>query len=415
MRRRHDLERTLQALVTRLGDSVESPPEPDLRRAARIATAEPRQPQARTAAVRRPWRPLRLRWAVAAAGLLLVATGLGFGFGTWLTPAGTAGSDVAGLGFLPAKGWTVVQADLRDSADSTRAIAANVPIQEADPERQQPQTTLRAWPPWAIVIVATLRVRGDAHTDASFPVRSLPLNLADAAPAGGTDYELRAAVGGYNVDVSITFASAPTPGRFRAAQRQLERLVVAADDVTIAVRPTIAAHFDPVTVYGSISTGKSGEKVTVQFKQCGLYPVQFRDAAEVTTSDGGGWSTQLGVDANGTYRAAAGGSVSNEVKVLKRADVRLSPTRFGKFQVSVVGKLSFWHKRVTIERFDRNRGWLKVRTVLLTDSGGAGLYVWSTSPMFKLGLPKGTTIRATLPLAQAKPCYIAGISTLLRA
>ncbi len=33
---------------------------------------------------------------------------------------------------------------------------------------------------------------------------------------------------------------------------------------------------------------------------------------------------------------------------------------------------------------------------------------------FKIAVPKGTTLRAVLPLAQAKPCYLAGYSKLIR-
>jgi hypothetical protein len=428
VRRRPEFERRLQALLGRLGQSVDAPGEQDLRTAARMASAEPRQPQERPVGRRRPWRPLRLRWAAAAAGLLLVATGLGFGFGTWLTPAGTAGRDVTGLGFLPANGWTVVQSGTAGSPDSAYAVAANTPIR-VDAAGGVPRSALRALPRDGVVIAATLATRGDPAVDAAFPLRTLPLRFVDAQLVGGvdelvpserrlTEYRLRAGVGGYNVDARLYFGGTPpSVSALKSAEQQLERLVVAADEVTIAVRPTVVVPRQPATAYGSVASGREGQKVTVQYRQCGLYPLQFRDVAEVQTTEGGGWSTPIGPEANGVYRALSGAAVSNEVKVLRRVDVRLSPTRSGKYRAYVVARTSFWHKRIAIERYDRKRGkWLTVKTFLLDDAGAApgSTYVWSLAPPFKPDVPKGTTIRATLPLAQAKPCYIGGTSTLLR-
>jgi hypothetical protein len=302
------------------------------------------------------------------------------------------------------------------SAESARAVAANVPFAPADRPGEQPLATLQAVPPTGVVIVAMLATRGDTAADRAFPLRTLPLRLVDAEIESLMQYRLRAGVGGYNLDARITFGSEPSPTMLGAAERQIERLVVAPDQVTIAVRPTIYGHF-PLTVYGSVASGKAEENVTVQFKQCGLYPLQFRDHAEVLTEVGGGWSLRTGVYANGVFRAIAGGDSSNEVQVRKRADVRLSPRPPKRFQVQVVERASFWRKRVVIQRYDRRLGkWMSVKTLRLEHSGAApgSSFVWSETDEFTLSVPKGTTIRATLPLDQAKPCHIAGYSTLLR-
>jgi hypothetical protein len=420
-RRGEDGERLVERVVARIAAGINPATPQELSRRARAA-ATPREPQARQATRERaPWRPVRLRWTLGTAALILLATGLGFGFGAWLTPAGSAGPGPVGLGFLPAEGWTVVQAEAPGGVGFTRAVAANVPIDPRDRAGAQPLATLESLPPGGIVVQATLSSRGEPDVDALFPVRSTPLRLADAAPVasrgGLVQYVLRAAVGGYDVDARIYFGSEPTATILADADRQLQRLVVAADQVTLAVRPTIAVPRKPITAYGSVASGRPGQSVTVQFKQCGLYPLQFRDVAEVATSDGGGWSVPVGSEANGTYRASSGDAVSNEVKVLTRADIRLSPTRSGRYQAYVVARASFWHKRVALERYDRGRGrWVKVRNLPLEDANAApgSLYVWSTTKAFSPKVPKGTTIRAVLPIDQAKPCYIGGYSTLLR-
>jgi hypothetical protein len=184
--------------------------------------------------------------------------------------------------------------------------------------------------------------------------------------------------------------------------------------VTLVVQPTIISTGDQrMTIFGSVDGAKAGEKVTIQFKACGLLPVRFRDAFETTTDAGGRFSLaelrpfNLGV--SGTYRAVAGGDTSAEIPVRQRARVNLWPRDGGRFEVSVGGKVSFWRRFVLLQRFDRARGvWITLRRVVLTEEFGGSL-------PFRPRVPKGTMIRAVLPLSQARPCYLAGVSPTLRA
>jgi hypothetical protein len=173
-----------------------------------------------------------------------------------------------------------------------------------------------------------------------------------------------------------------------------------------------------MTIFGSVSSGKADEKVTIQFKACGLLPVRFRDAFETTTQTGGGFSLaelrpfNLGV--SGVFRAVSGDDVSADVQVQQRASVALRPRTGGRFLVSVFGKtVSFWHRFVLLQRFDRPRGiWITIRRLRLTDEFGSGGGVATAA--FRPAVPKRTSIRAVLPLSQARPCYLAGYSKLWR-
>jgi hypothetical protein len=203
---------------------------------------------------------------------------------------------------------------------------------------------------------------------------------------------------------------------FRQADEQIARLVVSPAAITLDVRPTIYGRQGPLGVSGSVTSGKKDEKVTLQFKQCGLYPLQFRDLLEVLTEEGGGWSTPTGIPANGVLRAISGGDVSNEVPVKARVDVRLQPTPDRRYEVNVVARWSFWRKQVLIQRFDRrSRKWVSLQRMVLGENGAAGgsTFVWSSTRKFTPKVSRGTTIRAVLPLDQAKPCFIAGYSNLL--
>jgi hypothetical protein len=344
------------------------------------------------------------RWArlVALAGVLGAA--LGFGLATWLTPSGSATRGVVGFGFLPAKGWTVVQSGTLGATGAASAVAANVPLRSFD------EPELASLPPHAVVLVASFTTRGDRAEDARFPVRRLPLRL-------GGEHRLRAGVEGYNVDVRAYFGSTPpSPAQVEAAQRQLSRLVVAAERITLFARPTEAAPERAVTLFGSVDSGKSGETIDIHARACGQRSFQVVGGAH--TGGGGAWSTDYFPGINSTVRAVWNGNASPEITVRQRASVRLRtlPSSPKRLEVAVVARTQFWRKYVLFERFDRRLGrWLTVKRVVLTETGAApgSTIVWSTAT-FRTTLPKGTLVRALLPLSQARPCYLGAASRLVR-
>jgi hypothetical protein len=404
------------ALLRELGRDVTEPDPGSVARARRMLE---RRIDARPAGWRRLWR---LRLAKPAVALVLaLGVGAGFGLSAWLSPSGSATSSFLGFGFLPAKGWTVVQSGTVGATGTAHAIAANVALDSDDRSSDLPYATLRRLPPSGAVIVARLFPRGNESRDASFPLRTLPLRLADAeegdVPRGLSRTSLvslrvRGAVAGYDVDAQVFLGGPPTPGMLAAVDGQLRRLVVAPGGVTLVVQPTIISDTSQrMTIFGSVSSGKADEKVTIQFKACGLLPVRFRDAFETTTRAGGGFSLAelrpftLGV--SGVYRAVSGDDVSADIRVQQRAGVYLRPRPGGRFQVAVGGKVSFWRRYVLVQRFERRRGvWVTMRRIVL-DEG------WDTPP-FRPAVPKGTQIRAVLPLSQARPCYLAGYSQIWR-
>jgi len=426
-RRRNEIdERRAEHLLARLWRGIPSPSEDELDEIARSARADPSRVQPGTGLALRSngWR-LRLRWTVvAAACALLIGSGLGFGLGTSVTPSGSAGTPFAGFGFVPARGWTVVQSGTLDSTGVGAAIAATVPLHRDDALGKAPRATVRSLPARAVLIHASFTTRGDAGEDAKFDARPLPLFIANATPApaksgrslGG--YRLRAGVGGYNVDARIYFGTAPPSAQMLArAQRQLSRLIVQSERVTILARPTVAAWSATVELFGSVDSGKEGEEVTIQAKDCGKD--FFRVVAGTTTRKGGGWSTNYFPSITTSVRALWNDVASRQVTIRQRAPIRLSKTRSaGRYEVTIVGKKSFWRKRASIERLDRRLGtWSTLRSVVLTESGGTGGgggFVYSSAE-FSARVPKGTQLRAVLPLSQARPCYLAGTSLPIRA
>jgi hypothetical protein len=194
----------------------------------------------------------------------------------------------------------------------------------------------------------------------------------------------------------------------------------APDQVTILVRPTVVGGDQLATVQGTVETRRADEIVTIQANDCGPVTQGFRDVAEVRTGEGGSWSTELRPRINTTLRAVWKGDTSAQVPVRQRAWVYLIPRSraSGKLHVGVSGKVSFWRKRVLVQRFDRRLGrWTTIRSVVLGESGFSNPQTGAVSAWadFKAStVRKGSLLRAVFPLSQARPCYLGGVSNLLQ-
>jgi hypothetical protein len=210
-------------------------PEPEVTSRARA--------QALAAVLRRG--RFRFRSPLLLAAALAGAVAVGVVVGVLATPSGTAAAGPEGLGFLPERGWSVYQAGTRASvAQPASAIVANVPLHSEDlaggGASRLPYSTLLALPRNGVVIAAdfTLLREHSVFTRRLFRARNLPLSLRDATPVDefGAEirprrplgqYQLRAAVKGYAVDVSFFFGSVrPSRTLLASAERQLKRLVV---------------------------------------------------------------------------------------------------------------------------------------------------------------------------------------------
>lgn len=209
-------------------------------------------------------------------------------------------------------------------------------------------------------------------------------------------------------------------GSVTPSGRASENVVAAPTPVTLTVHPRIIRDLrQPMTILGSAAPAQDGEKVTVQFKACGLLPVQFRDAFETTTDRGGGFTVDvypwLSPGVSGVFRAVHRDSVSAEVPVWQQAPVTLRVLGRGRFEAAVTGKVSFWRRYVMLQR-QRRGGWVNMRRLVLTEQGYSGPSSSATvlTAPFRPAVPRGTQIRAVFPRSQAQPCYLAGVSEVRR-
>jgi hypothetical protein len=181
--------------------------------------------------------------------------------------------------------------------------------------------------------------------------------------------------------------------------------------VSLSARPAIAPADGPITLGGAISEPKAGELVTVQAKECGI-ATGFRAVAGAQTAASGAWTVDYRPRSTTIFRAVWKDSASKDVRVLQRAGVQLVPRPGRTFRVAVYGIVPLDGKRVTIERFvPSTRKWLRVQTVVVR-SESYGEYAERSG--VRINVPTGTTLRAVLPRGQAKPCYLAGYSPIVR-
>jgi hypothetical protein len=191
--------------------------------------------------------------------------------------------------------------------------------------------------------------------------------------------------------------------------------VAASEPITIAAQPPDLLRNRLLTLYGSIPSDAPRQIVRLEARDCGQS--SYREVARVETGAGGRWSWSYfypGITAS--VRARWDGRASAPVRVRDRAYVELRQTGPSRtFSVSVRAKLPFAGRRVQFQRFDPARGWTTLKSVALAKRGvPAGTpYVYSTA-RFTAAVPPGSLVRAHFPLAQARPCYLAGRSNLLR-
>lgn len=193
------------------------------------------------------------------------------------------------------------------------------------------------------------------------------------------------------------------------------------DDVTLQVD----VRFDPgtrsreITFAGRVSTGRAGEVVEVQAKECGRERF-YRLIAGTRTVSGGSWGLDNetgGVDmfhvpANAYFRARWEGKFSNVVLVrvpLRPRAVWNPRRRTVRVSVSSAGTgYSFRGRVVELQRDTGGGQWVAVRRARLSRAS-AGVFATA----FQVPT-RGLTLRVFAPDATGAPCFGSGASDTWR-
>lgn len=176
---------------------------------------------------------------------------------------------------------------------------------------------------------------------------------------------------------------------------------------TIEANPSTVGMLSQVALSGTTGSGKPGQTVYVEAKECNAS--YYRVVTAATASVGGSWTAAAPVQRTTTYRARAGNAYSRAVVVRKRAVVSLSKMPNSRvFLVRVHGGYLLAGRKIRLERYTTS-GWVLVRQAKLRRSDIFG----EAETTFRI-LKKGLRLRAFVPPLVAKPCFVAGASTIVR-
>ena len=184
--------------------------------------------------------------------------------------------------------------------------------------------------------------------------------------------------------------------------------------VTIEAEPRVISWSTgaDLVVRGRIAIRAGGQPVALQENVCGS---GWQDAAGTQTRHDGTWELTVltgytGPGANALVRASWRGELSTPVAIGVRPGLALRKKVRGVYTVDVSAARRLDGRTAVLERYVRDTGrWVAVQRRRL----GPTSYGFTTRASFRATLRRGTIIRAVLPAAQARPCYLAGYSRLL--
>jgi plastocyanin len=172
------------------------------------------------------------------------------------------------------------------------------------------------------------------------------------------------------------------------------------DSVSLGANASAVVFTHAVTVGGTISSKKEGEKVTVLAQALG--ESNFAPLATVTTGSGGSWSYAAKPGIQTTYQARWKNASSAGATVGVHPLVTLHVLTGRRFSTRALAGRSFAGKLIKFQRRNRFGEWTTLKQVRLGSNSGA---------VFRYTLPHGTSpIRIFFSVNQAGPGYLAGIS-----
>jgi plastocyanin len=215
---------------------------------------------------------------------------------------------------------------------------------------------------------------------------------------------------------SFTFTRA---GRFRyedplVSPRERGTVIVTAPSrsITIAASRTLVTFGFATKLTGKISSGQSGERVSIFAQRCGK---GFSKIADVTTTSGGEWELTTKPLDHTSYRAEWRGANSSTLAIKVRPRIRLGKVAPRKYSVRVFAAQSFAGKAVAFQRWNATRGvWVRVRWVTLVDTGAGVDPTVISGRTFTSRIRARLLVRIAMGPVTAGECYLPNRSNAIR-
>lgn len=190
----------------------------------------------------------------------------------------------------------------------------------------------------------------------------------------------------------------------------------AAQPLTLTADPKIVTIFtgtesSTTVLAGTVPGTRANEDVVIEANECGSS--SYRAVLHGHTDAGGAFHEPVGPVSLTSYRARAKGLVSEPVTVQTRPAIRFAHVRGTRYVVWMLAMRFFDGRRGRLERFDSaKRRWVLVKRVTLKRQSGPSFA--RSGANFSAPAKRGWLTRFVLPRDQARPCYLAGYSPLVR-
>jgi hypothetical protein len=188
----------------------------------------------------------------------------------------------------------------------------------------------------------------------------------------------------------------------------------AAPGVTLKVKPAAIVYGQEVTLSGKVPVARAGQKVIVRTRTCRfLGVVRVRT---LRTRKNGSFSFRIGPTLRTGYSVKWGKRISRQVTVGVAPQVSLSKTGARTFSISVsAGGGSNFEGMQALLQHAVGKTWSTLATLSLklTSPPTALTSVSTGTAQVQLPAEKHPAFRAVFPLGEAKPCYRAGVSSIL--
>jgi hypothetical protein len=178
----------------------------------------------------------------------------------------------------------------------------------------------------------------------------------------------------------------------------------AATAVSLATTQDLVTVGDTFTVFGTLTSGRSHETVTIEAKECGVHG-SFHVVGGAGTVAGGAFGSELNQypDRTTEYRARWHDGISAPVTVYVRPRIDVQYAG-GTLRVQVWAGAVVRNRRAILQVFDRHGAPQTLRAFLIRNSG----YGKGGDATVQVKIPRHRIIRVVLP--QIGPCFSDGIS-----
>lgn len=187
---------------------------------------------------------------------------------------------------------------------------------------------------------------------------------------------------------------------------------VPAPTLTLSATPRTVVYGGKITLTGTLSSHKVGEKVDVLATPCGQ--TAANKVTTVQTTTGGAYTAVVQPLKNTVYTVKVKNTSSQAVTVKVRPRLRLRKVAAHRYSLRVFAAQSFAGKYGTFQRYNGTLGrWVKVRRVLLraNSTGIAPTVISSVS--FRSPIRSRLKVRVILPQLQVGSCYLWGRSNVI--